>query len=653
MRLRAFSEEKEGEITVFVSLTVLLVIALICVTLEGARAAAGRWYFHQAAEAAGESLMARYHSGLWENYRLLLYCDDGRMEEDYLDYLSFYSGEGGSSSFLSFSSPSVTFSGREGVLLDGGVSFLKNANAAMVFEEGKTVTEMFLKESGLLKQIKKAASFIQKLLSYGNRIVDLERRLGKIGSRGEKVNSAAGSLAASCDLLLDSTRNLKEIAGTEVTAELREARETDFLVMQGEVLTYGTAFAGRMNSLAGAAEGYSGKAEGLDTELTELTEGLEAEKDSFQADIWKALSEEASHVKSYAEASGEKEEFLSEVSSLCGVYETISPFLGRLAKVSPDTATKEELEALEEELVSYRDSLSSFTEFEAPEWAAKMEEPPEDTSFSLSLSWIAESLFAGGVLILFVEDIGKVSSKTFSSQPLPSESLGEGDFGGDLLTRAADRILFLDYLTTFFFGYTEEKERALSYEWEYLVQGRPGDRSNLVEELKELYLIREGVRFLENLMDPAEQKRAAQMAASCVGFTGNPAVVYVAQLLFLGLWAADDALLDVRALLRGEKVPFLPLGGTECGEVSYRDYLKLQMGLVPLQTLCGRAMDLIQNEIRKKEPDFLMENCLAGFSVQAEGRMSWLSGGVPAAAHLAGVSSAGQLLGESLSFDYQ
>ena len=653
MRPRAFSREVPAAVTAFVSLTILLVIAMICVMLEGARAQAGRWYFRQTVNSAGESLMANYRSDLWKDYRLLLYYDDGQMDEKLEEFFLPYEKAGGGASFLAFDGGTISVTQRLGVMEQGGGLFIQNANAAMVFEEGKGLTEKFLKETGLLKQIKRAASFIQELLSYGNQIVDLERSLGKLGSRGEKMKNSAKSLGTACAGFRTSVENLREIAGKEVTPELKEALTTDFLVMQGEVLSYGTLFAERMESLAFTASGYSASAGSLGEELTALSDSLEEEKELFQEDIWKVLSGEMQNVRSYTETAGEKEELLKKVDDLCGVYDTITPFLQELADVDPNTATAGELDDLCVRLDAYCSSLGAFSGLEKPGGLENMSEPGSDFSLQVSLTRLVSDLFLGGVLSLFVEDISKVSKKTLSSGPLPSASLGEGDYDGNILSQVTDRILFVDYLATYFYGYPSGKERALEYEWEYLIHGQVGDRSNLVNECKDLYLIREGVRFLQNLMDGAKRQKAAQSASSCVGFTGNPAVIYLAQLLFLGVWAGEDALLDVRALLRGEKVPFLPMGAEKLGEFSYQDYAKLQMMLMPMHTLCGRAMDLIQNQVRTKEKDFCMDRCLAAFQVTANGSMNWIFGALPFAAAWSGQSSSGQVMSCSADFRYQ
>lgn len=62
--------KKQGEITVFLSLCLLSVAALICVMVEGARSAGSRVYLQIAANGSLDTLFGQYHRELWKKYRL-------------------------------------------------------------------------------------------------------------------------------------------------------------------------------------------------------------------------------------------------------------------------------------------------------------------------------------------------------------------------------------------------------------------------------------------------------------------------------------------------------------------------------------------------------------------------------------------------------
>ena len=64
-----------GHITVFLSLTLLCIVSLMCGLLESARTAGTRWYLKIAADSAMDSVFSRYHREAWDKYRIFLLED--------------------------------------------------------------------------------------------------------------------------------------------------------------------------------------------------------------------------------------------------------------------------------------------------------------------------------------------------------------------------------------------------------------------------------------------------------------------------------------------------------------------------------------------------------------------------------------------------
>ena len=62
---------KRGEITVFLAMILLSMCALLCGIAESVRTAGARQFLRTAVNASADSLMAQYHRGLWETYRIL------------------------------------------------------------------------------------------------------------------------------------------------------------------------------------------------------------------------------------------------------------------------------------------------------------------------------------------------------------------------------------------------------------------------------------------------------------------------------------------------------------------------------------------------------------------------------------------------------
>ena len=59
-----------GQITVFISLILVCILALICGLLESARMAGARYYLQISAVSSLDSVMSQYYRPLWDQYRI-------------------------------------------------------------------------------------------------------------------------------------------------------------------------------------------------------------------------------------------------------------------------------------------------------------------------------------------------------------------------------------------------------------------------------------------------------------------------------------------------------------------------------------------------------------------------------------------------------
>lgn len=85
--------KSSASITVFLSLSFVLIAALILTITESARTIAQRYYMQTALNSAMESLFSEFHRPLWENYRIyaLEYRDDALLQEELETFIKPYS----------------------------------------------------------------------------------------------------------------------------------------------------------------------------------------------------------------------------------------------------------------------------------------------------------------------------------------------------------------------------------------------------------------------------------------------------------------------------------------------------------------------------------------------------------------------------------
>ena len=183
-----------------------------------------------------------------------------------------------------------------------------------------------------------------------------------------------------------------------------------------------------------------------------------------------------------------------------------------------------------------------------------------------------------------------------------------------------DRILALEYIDLYFGDYLGESEdHALAYELEYVLAGKESDKENLESVIKRLLFVREAANITHILGDGDKRAKTLGMAEALAGFTGNPAVVRLVQTGVIAAWAYVESILDIRALLAGDKIVLIKKmrrsgrrslavlrrrlkmekrqKNCENG-VSYQGYLKGFLYTMSSERLAYRMMDIMERTVR-------------------------------------------------------
>lgn len=244
---------------------------------------------------------------------------------------------------------------------------------------------------------------------------------------------------------------------------------------------------------------------------------------------------------------------------------------------------------------------------------------------------IIKSLWSQGTLSLVLRDAKSVSKmKEDWSDDIARRKKCEGTGMEALQTDATDTLLFTEYLLGQFACYTEgEPLGTLAYELEYLLCGNEKDQDNLSETVQRLIAAREAANLLYLATDASKQETAYSVAVALAGVTANPAIIYAVKCGLLAAWALAESILDVRALLSGDKIAImknssqwtsdlLHLGSVfssfgqavDCKNgLSYQRYLGFLL-MLQEEKASFRAMNLQEHVIRKTEgfEDFCMDH---------------------------------------------
>ena len=126
-----------------------------------------------------------------------------------------------------------------------------------------------------------------------------------------------------------------------------------------------------------------------------------------------------------------------------------------------------------------------------------------------------------------------------------------------------DKILMEQYIELYMSSFRNpNSDRALEYEIEYIVSGKSSDESNLKSVVNKILAIREAANYVYILGDAAKMAEVTALAASIGGATLNPAAILLIKAGLIAAWAYCESILDIRALLQGDKVPIIKSSNT-------------------------------------------------------------------------------------------
>ncbi|GFI43063.1 hypothetical protein IMSAGC018_00727 [Lachnospiraceae bacterium] len=237
----------------------------------------------------------------------------------------------------------------------------------------------------------------------------------------------------------------------------------------------------------------------------------------------------------------------------------------------------------------------------------------------------AAKLKKSPILTLVMPKEKAVSEKVVENENMlisRQRNQGYGMFTEAAANEKISSLLYGDYLLEHFSKFTDKDcLGVLDYELEYILAGKESDRENLEYVVRRLLLL----RFVPNyayIQTDSEMKAEAQTAAMALcTILAVPAITEAAEAGILLAWAYGEAIMDVRALLKGSKVPLakskeswqlqlskLFILGTEEDQnegrddehgLGYSDYLRMLLFLAKKDITALRSLGVIEQNMRK------------------------------------------------------
>lgn len=656
--------KEKASVTVYFSLIFMILLAVITTTVESARLAGIRVRCQSAAALGLESLFADYAAPLFEEYGLLF------LESSY--------GTGEKEAYLEWYRDYVSYNVdcNKELLLMGGDFYCSelagvSAEAAVYAtdQEGNPLEEQicaavlgdipvnFLEELLEKLELNNQSGLLTKLFDGVNQISDkvskVDKAVQQIYEKVEALKSFRLDFEEETEDLRDLIESLESARQSYEHAETPEEEEEawqnirdceqSIAALRKEVLARQEEMQKLAKTAVDQEKIYTENTKKVAEKLKKLhQELLEENAQEVKTEIAEAIEKQISDLMRY---SGGEGDFYQADAAKVPLQSCKEILEANILAIKAAGSNENQLLAV---LESRSDSLNKLN-------ISQLEILFDNSNQGESQKGILQgikNLISQGITG-FVMEGKEISSASLDGEELPSKEYGKEtgfltafkellraeNLPAELLETGKDTVLTDEYVLRYFSTVAEEIEHVLSYEAEYVLNGKLSDQENLEETIQQLVLLRTGMNLIYLLSDTESCAQAQEVAMAVVGFTGMMGLVRVTQLILLAAWAYAEALLDVRGLVNGGKVPFLKtkadwklsisnLGnfgkeGVPATEnstgLSYQYYLHILLLKENQSNKLYRIMDLLQVNLRHGGWDgFLIGNCICALQLKTD-----------------------------------
>ena len=601
MRLR-------GSVTLFLALILTSCCALIAALLESARTAGVRCYAALSLDAATDSLLSRYDTSLWEQYRILAYRypGDERCAALLSETVNTYLENAGRYAFFDaeIRLPEKTFLG------DGGGIWLEEELLAYMKE--KPETDFPLKPEMLTlhtEELRRAEQSAPAVLLLSCLLAEAAECEAAYFQTELALSLAAAEKEAAVSAL--SSGDLADFGAH--SAALQAALETGGLSAE-RFLEAGLRFENAERDLQGTTP--ASELSLITALLSESGESYRAERPSLTA-ITAAVPSLNTALSSFDSEAAELAERIAE------------------AEAADDDEDGEGIDAqsLWQELAAQFEAELILPTLSAPSGLIR---DAEVLALAELLRLSPESREALCLPTASTLPAGQLTLGTSFSATLPELEPGTARSEQELCALAAYAAAFFP---CFLSVETTPPRSGLSLQLEYLVGGLSSDRENFSAVCTRLFSDQQSLRLLALLDDSASLQAAAAAADSLCTAAASPRLRALLCVFILFAMAALDSLTDLSLLLSGQKAPLFTAAphprmsaaeaiqegtsllavarGEESAEgLDYRSALLLYYLLTGRSLRNYRMMDLIEASLSTADSAFRLDQCL--FALRAE-----------------------------------
>lgn len=625
-------ERKKGSITVFLSLTLLVIMSLLGTMTEVARGKACRVYGRRTMRTAADSLLTEYSRPLYELYHLFFIENAGKpFRQSIAEYaagtVSPDVSAAGRLDFYDAALSDVTVTGERYAGDEGGAALREQITEYMKRRLASDVVKKLSQRTESLEQLEKEAQEIDQKVSEQKKdaeesvhVLELMRLVDGVDCSGSRVKGQRIFVK----MFFHGKKQAARFGITEPVV---------WDAMKGNIVELQTYF-GRIQKNAGVRQRFA--------EM--VSQAQEKTEEAFRL----------------VQRLGERLKQWNIKGDAAGILASNLSVLKQTAEYLRQPLTDEAMVELKRLWKRYNTSGIVF------DYAGINEKGGADNPmdcFSHAIS--------GGLTKLVLEKGSRVSQKAVD-HPDHYRSLNEdGETGRQTderqlkafaedgqvelagavkgIARAgASDVMMCEYMKRYFSSVVKSvgtTKKRLDYEWEYILCGGGSDKENLDRVISRLVLLRSIVNTTAILSSSAKRDTAYAAALAVVGFTGMEPLIRLTQTLFIVLWGTVEAIVDTAAILQDRKVPLFKTAKdivVEFSElyqlsnpyvmkkaagyskadghsVGYAEYMMFMMKGMKSERQHYRMMDLMEwNVCDNREPAFNFGICVDSFQVTGE-----------------------------------
>lgn len=670
------SKKGEGSVTVVFTLVFIIILSVVGTILEAARLQSAAMIVSGDGQSALEAVYAGYARELFEDYGIFLlhekYLPKGTVEQQMKKYLE----EDLQESFLyKISVGDLVLEGQETALQNGVEAIKKQMLESVKYSEVKQLYNYIAESAGMLEDSSKQAKEVSEALDT-DEDEELKEEILALMEAVDGIKVKEGTYSVATPFVKQFVPAKKEdaklaIASAEVLADVEE--ECYFAGSDLEDLEK------RINSVESLLVD-NGTPKRIKKEKKAIQKTMRAGADALKNAL-EGIHGAQNTLGKISDFNKRKLKLTGMENRLASLEQILSAWNAVIEDSENITVSEEEYEKFLAAYLSARDGLKEWNVqalcFDYSGLGAEEDNPLDNLKSLLENSLL--QLVIGDTKGLSKEKI--VLADTVSAGKKKENSWQKKDYGTSLKKSEIDdaddgvvkqldaysekagknktglaqnlmeKVLISHYIQIHFGSYVEEvsdKETALQYETEYILCGKSGDMDNLSSTINMISGFRTPLNLVYLLKNKEIRAKAKATATAVLGLCGLPALVKAGEYMILLCLAYEESLVDTAALLQGHRVPMAksaksfhmtyeelftcsskliqkkaksyPKGeeGLSAG-FTYEEVLCFFMAAMKTDTLCYRALDLIQENMRcRYDSAYILKDGIIGSKISIE-----------------------------------